>query len=49
MNQASLRRDLLHPLLHNSGCDNFTIGRYDIAVRDAFLIVEDRVKNRLRV
>ena len=44
MNRASLRRDMLHPLLHNSVCDNFTIGDYDIAVGDAFLIVEDRAR-----
>jgi uncharacterized protein (TIGR02391 family) len=39
-----MTRDVLHPLLHNSVCESFTVGNYDIAVRDAFLIVEDRVR-----
>ncbi|SED25043.1 TIGR02391 family protein [Bradyrhizobium erythrophlei] len=44
MSRANLRREMLHPLLRTSVYDSFATGHYDTAVRDAFVIVEDRVK-----
>jgi uncharacterized protein (TIGR02391 family) len=44
MAQANLKRQMLHPLLRASVYDSFATGHYDTAVRDAFVIVEDRVK-----
>jgi Protein of unknown function (Hypoth_ymh) len=43
MARAILRRGTLHPLLQASVCDTIATGDYDIAVRDAFVLV-DRVK-----
>jgi uncharacterized protein (TIGR02391 family) len=44
MARANLRREMIHPLLRTSVYDSFAAGHYDTAVRDAFVIVEDRVK-----
>jgi hypothetical protein len=44
MARANLKREMLHPLLRGSVYDSFATGHYDTAVRDAFVIVEDRVK-----
>lgn len=43
--RAVLRREMFHPLLQASVCDNFVTGNYDIAVRLAFAIVEAKVKS----
>jgi uncharacterized protein (TIGR02391 family) len=45
MARANLRREMLHPLLRTSVYDSFATGHYDTAVRDAFVIVEDKVKS----
>jgi uncharacterized protein (TIGR02391 family) len=44
LNRAFLGRDSLHPLLQKSVCDDFAAGRYDSAVREAFVIVENRIR-----
>jgi hypothetical protein len=44
MARTNLRREMLHPLLRTSVYDSFATGHNDTAVRDAFVIVEDRVK-----
>ena len=44
MDRGVLRREMLHPLLRTWVYGKFAAGFYETAVRDAFLIVEDRVK-----
>jgi uncharacterized protein (TIGR02391 family) len=49
MARTNLRREMLHPLLRTSVYDSFATGHYDTAVRDAFVIVEDRVRVDSRI
>jgi len=43
--RQTLPRELLHPDLQGSVYDTFANGHYDTAVRDAFVLIEDAVRN----
>lgn len=44
MARLSLRPEMLHSDLRESVYENFSNGNYDTAVRDAFVLVEDKVR-----